>query len=197
MSAHARSRVEHDRRILTTRLPMSGNTALAASALIQAVLGVEFTLAGLDKVADPMFATNFDAFVRANPGAASGILAPIVQLLILPHVALAATFIKISELLIGGTLLVGAAEVMRRRFAGRLGLQRGYEAVVALIAAVAGLGAAGLTLSIFMLEGGAFPSIMPGRAFDTAIPVELLIVPFGVAIAWIEYGRFLALRSIR
>jgi hypothetical protein len=179
---------------LTRRLPASGNTALAASALIQAALGIEFTLAGLDKVADPMFVANFDAFVRANPGASSGILAPIVQILVLPHIAVAATLIKFAELLIGPTLLVGAAEVARRRFAGRFGVQRGYEAVVALIASMAGLGAAGLTLSIFLLEGGVVPSIMPGRAFDTAIPVELLIVPFGLSIAWLEFGRFLVLR---
>ena len=194
MNAQAQRRIEADHRILTRRLPASGNTALAASALIQAALGIEFTLAGLDKVADPMFVANFDAFVRANPGASSGILAPIVQSLVLPHVAIAATLIKFAELLIGPTLLVGAAEVARRRFAGGFGVQRGYEAVVALIASIAGLGAAGLTLSIFLLEGGVVPSIMPGRAFDTAIPVELLIVPFGLAIAWLEFGRFLVLR---
>jgi len=194
VNAHARGHIATHRPILTRRAPASGNTALAASALIQGVLGVEFTLAGLDKVADPMFVTNFDAFVRANPGATNGILAPIVQLAVLPHVAIAATLIKFAELLIGPTLLVGAVEVARRRFSGRLGIQHGYEAVVALVASLAGLGAAGLTLSIFLLEGGVLPSIMPGRAFDTAIPVELLIVPLGLSIAWLEFGRFLVLR---
>ena len=194
MSAQAPSRMDSGHPILTKRLPASGNTALAASALIQAALGIEFTLAGLDKVADPMFVANFDAFVRANAGASTGILAPIVQGLVLPHVAIAATLIKFAELLIGPTLLIGAAEVARRRFSGRLGVQHGYEPGVALIASLAGLGAASLTLSIFLLEGGVVPTIMPGRAFDTAIPVELLIVPFGIAIAWLEFGRFLVLR---
>jgi len=194
VNAHARGHFATHHPILTRRAPASGNTALAASALIQGVLGVEFTLAGLDKVADPMFVANFDAFVRANPGAANGILAPIVQVAVLPHVAIAATLIKFAELLIGPTLLIGALEVARRRFSGRLGVQHGYETAVALIASLAGLGAAGLTLSIFLLEGGVLPSIMPGRAFDTAIPVELLIVPLGIAIAWLEFGRFLALR---
>ncbi len=194
MSAHATARMETDSPIVTRRLPASGNTALAASALVQAVLGIEFTLAGLDKAADPMFVANFAAFVRANPGAASGILAPLVQLVVLPHVAIAATLIKFAELLIGPTLLIGAAEVARRRFSGRLGIQHSCEAVVALIASAAGLGAAALTLSIFLLEGGVLPSIMPGRAFDTAIPVELLIVPLGLSIAWLEFGRFLVLR---
>src|SRR4029077_19885953 len=118
MNALAHRRMERDRPTSTRRLPASGNTALAASALIQAALGVEFTLAGLDKVADPMFVTNFDAFVRANPGAASGILAPLCQLVVLPHVAIAAPLIKFAELLIGPTRLSGAAEVARRRLSG-------------------------------------------------------------------------------
>jgi hypothetical protein len=35
---------------------------------------------------------------------------------------------------------------------------------------------------------------MPGRAFTSAIPVELLIVPLGLSVAWLEFGRFVVLR---
>jgi hypothetical protein len=45
--------------------------------------------------------------------------------------------------------------------------------------------------------GEQLPTIMPGRAFTTAIPVELLIVPLGVAVAWMEAGRFLVLKAHR
>jgi hypothetical protein len=34
------------------------------------------------------------------------------------------------------------------------------------------------------------PTITPGRALTTAIPVELLLVPLGIAVAWMEAGRF-------
>ena len=87
------------------RLPASGNTALAASALIQAALGIEFFLSGLNKAADPHFIANFDRFVRANPGAQRGILAPLVQTLVLPHVGVAGPLIEISELGLGVILL--------------------------------------------------------------------------------------------
>src|ERR1700731_4425729 len=90
-------------------------------------------------------------------------------------------------------LLLGAAEVGRRRFSGRFGREHGYEAPVALVGAVAGLAVAGLSLSIAVLMGEQLPTIMPGRAFTTAIPVELLLVPLGVAVAWMEAGRFLVL----
>jgi hypothetical protein len=181
------------RSMLATRLPESGNTAMAASALIQAALGIEFTLSGLNKVADPHFVANFNAFVRSSPGTTSGILSGLVQVLVLPNIGFFAQLIKVIELVLGPVLLIGAAEIARRRFAGPLGAPHGYEAAVALVAALAGLAAAGLTFSIAVLMGEGLPTIMPGRAFTTAIPVELLIVPLGVAIAWLEFGRFLVL----
>ncbi len=182
--------------IPSKRLPASGNSALAASALIQAALGLEFTLSGLNKLANPHYVANFNAFVRSTPGARGGILSSLVQLLVLPHIGLFAGLIEVTELLVGAILLIGAVEIGRRRFSGRLGAQHGYEAPVALVSALAGLAAAGLALSIGMLMGEGLPAIMPGRDLTTAIPVELLIVPLGIAIAWLELGRFLVLRRV-
>ncbi|GAC1479729.1 MAG: hypothetical protein PVSMB9_03700 [Candidatus Dormibacteria bacterium] len=172
------------------RLPASGNAALAASALIQAALGIEFLLSGLNKFADPNFISNFRAFVRASPATGRGLLAPFIHSLVLPNLGLWASTIKYTELTLGVVLLIGAAEIARRRFQGSFARQHGYEPPVALIAAVAGLVAAGLSFSIFLLNGGVLPTIMPGRAFTSAIPVELLIVPLGLAIAWLEANRF-------
>jgi hypothetical protein len=178
----------------TRRLPASGNTALAASALIQAALGLEFVLSGLNKFADRTFVSDFRAYVGASPGSHRGLFAPIVQHLVLPNIEVAAALTKFTELGLGLVLVLGAIEIARRRFRGRIGSAYGYEAPVALIAALAGVTAAGISFSIFLVNGGLFPTIMPGRAFTSAIPVELLIVPLGIAIAWLELGRFLVLR---
>jgi hypothetical protein len=175
------------------RLPGSGNAALAASALIQAALGIEFFLSGLNKFADPNFVRNFTAFVDASPGTHTGLLAPLIRALILPNIALFASLTKYMELGLGIVLLLGALEVGRRRLSGRVGAERGYEAPVALVAALAGLAAAGLSLSIALMMGEQLPTITPGRALTTAIPVELLLVPMGIAVAWMEAGRFRAL----
>ncbi|MDQ6710796.1 MAG: hypothetical protein M3Z11_09615 [Candidatus Dormibacteraeota bacterium] len=183
-----------DGRVLRIRrLPASGNAALAASALIQAALGIEFLLSGLNKFADPNFLVNFGAFVRSSPATRRGVLSPFIQDLILPHLPIVASLTKFTELGLGIVLLVGAAEIARRRFPGHFARQHGYEAPVALIAAVAGLVAAGLSFSIFLLQGGVLPTVMPGRAFTSAIPVELLIVPLGLAVAWLEANRFAVL----
>ena len=200
MSVHARTGVSAQTPVSTQALvaaktlPASGNTALAASATVQAALGIEFALSGLNKVADPNYVANFSSFVQANPGSISGPLSLLVQVVVLPNADLFATLLKVTELAIGPILLIGALEIGRRRLSGRLGASHGYEAGVALVAALASLTAAGLTFSIFVLNGGVLPTIMPGRAFTTAIPVELLIVPLGLSVAWLEFGRFLVLR---
>lgn len=177
------------------RLPASGNTALAASALIQAALGIEFFLSGLNKFADPHFVRNFKLFVEASPGTQHGLLAPLIHSLVLPNIAFFAELTKYTELGLGIVLLLGALEVGRRRLSGSFGTEHGYEAPVALIAALAGLAAAGLSLSIALLMGEQLPTITPGRALTTAIPVELLLVPLGIAVAWMEAGRFRVLRK--
>lgn len=200
MTEHAGARASGratvlDRPIGPTRtLAASGNAALASSAVVQAALGIEFALSGLNKFADPDYVANFTSFVRANPGATSGPLAALVQNLVLPNAAVFATLLKLAEVTLGPILLVGAVEIGRRRLSGRLGASHGYEAALALVAALAGVGAAGLAFSIFVLMGGILPSVMAGRAFTTAIPVELLIVPLGLAVAGMELGRFVALR---
>src|SRR2546423_9973719 len=172
------------------RLPASGNTALAASALIQAALGIEFFLSGLNKFADPDFVRNFKLFVDASPGTQTGVLAPLIHGLVQPNIAFFAELTKYTELGLGIVLLLGALEVGRRRLSGRAGAEHGYEAPVALIAAFAGLAAAGLSLSIALLIGEQLPTVTPGRALTTAIPVELLLVPPGIAVAGMEFGRF-------
>src|SRR5207245_10082153 len=64
------------------RLPASGNTALAASALIQAALGIEFFLSGLNKFADPDFVRNFILFVDASSGTQTVVLSQLIHILV-------------------------------------------------------------------------------------------------------------------
>jgi len=190
MQAAVSSRV----RVTARVLPASGNAALASSAIVQGALGIEFALSGLNKLADPNYVAHFTSFVSANPGATTGPLSWLVQSLVLPNAALVSALLKVTELALGPILLVGALEIARRRLSGRLGAAHGYEATVAVVSAVAGLASAALAFSIFVLMGGVLPTVMPGRAFTTAIPVELLIVPLGLSVAWVEFGRFRALR---
>ncbi len=179
------------------RLPRSGNAAVAAGALIQGALGTEFVLAGLSKLSDANFAVQFKSFVEVSPGANQGVLAPIIQTLVVPNIALAANLAMFTELGAGLVLLVAAVEVARRRFAGPFGSQHGYEPAVALLSSAAGLAVGGLSLMIYLLEGRGLPTIDAAGAFGSPIAVELLIVPLAFAIAWLEFGRFQALRTSR
>src|SRR5438552_3805598 len=107
--------------------------------MIQAALGIEFLLSGLNKFADPNFIRNFTLFVNGSPGTHSGFLAPLIHSLVLPNIAFFATLTKFIEVGLGIVLLLGAVEVGRRRFSGALGREHGYEAPVALVAALAGV----------------------------------------------------------
>ena len=177
------------------RLPRSGNAALAAGALIQAALGVEFLLAGLSKVVAPDYAQQFRAFVQGSAGASGGPFSPLVQTLVVPHLDVVAQLARFTEVIAGAVLVVGAFEVARRRLAGPLGARHGYEPVFALAGAAAAFVLAGLSFSIYVLQGGRLPSVNPDFAFASPIAIELLLVPVAAGIAWLELGRFLALRS--
>jgi hypothetical protein len=177
------------------RLPRSGNAALAAGALIQAALGVEFLLAGLSKFADAEFTTQFHGFVAASPGAQTGVLAPLIQTLVVPNSSLAADLAKFTEVAAGVFLLVAALEVARRRFSGPFGTQHPYEPAVALLGSAAAVAAGGLSLAIYLIEGGGVPRISGAFAFGSPIAIELMIVPLAFGIAWLEFGRFRALRA--
>jgi len=179
----------------TARLPRSGNAALASGALIQAALGTEFVLAGLSKVVDPDFSMQFTGFVKNSPGATSGPLAGAIQTLVVPNAELMAQFAKWTELLAGTVLLLAAVEVLRRRLAGGLGAQHGYEPLVALTSAVAAFVLGGMSLSIYLLEGARLPMVNPGFAFGSPIAIERFLVPLAFAIAWLEFGRYRALRT--
>jgi hypothetical protein len=179
----------------TSRLPRSGNAALAAGALIQAALGIEFVLAGLSKIVDANFTAQFKTFVENSPGAHQPILAPIIQTLVVPHVAGAANLARFTEFGAGVVLLVAAVEVARRRFSGRLGSQHTYEPALALLSSAAGVALGGLSLVIYLIEGGGLPKISAAGAFGSPIAIELLIVPLAFGIAWLEFGRFRALRT--
>jgi uncharacterized cupredoxin-like copper-binding protein len=175
-------------------VPRSGSTALAAGALVQAVLGAEFVLGGLNKLADPRYGAHFRDFVAGSAALVGGPLAAVIRWLVLPNVAVMAELARFTELGAGLVLLVVAAEVARRRFGGRLGARHGYEPALALAGALAALVLGGLSLTIYVLQGGALPRVSAGLAFGPPVAIELFNVPVALAVAWMELGRFTALR---
>ncbi len=175
-------------------VPRSGSSALAAGALVQAVLGGEFVLGGLNKLADPQYVAHFRDFMSGSAGLVGGPLASLVRWLVLPNVTVMAQLARFTELVAGLVLVLSAVEVARRRFSGRLGARHGYEPAAALAGALAALVLGGLSLTIYLLQGGALPRVNAGLAFGPPIAIQLFNVPVALAVAWMELGRFVALR---
>ncbi|HEY1297341.1 MAG TPA: hypothetical protein VGJ60_30040 [Chloroflexota bacterium] len=180
--------------LASARLPRSGSAALASGALIQALLGAEFVLAGLSKAVDPDFGAQFRAFVSNSPGARGGPLAGLVQSLVVPHADLMAELTRWTELGAGLVLLVTALEVLRRRLSDPVGAEHAYEPLVALISASAAFIVGGMSAGIYLIEGGRLPTVSAGFAFGSPIAIELFLVPLALGIAWLELARFQALR---
>ena len=176
------------------RLPRSGDAARAAGALIQAALGAELVLAGPGEVIAPAYTQRFREFIRGSPGANSGPRSPLVQTLVVPNIERFARLARFTGLFAGAVLLACAVEGARR-VAGPLGAQHGYEPIVALVGAAAAFALGGLSLTIYLLQGGHLPRVDPNLAFTSPVAVELLLAPVAVGVAWLELGRFLALRS--
>jgi hypothetical protein len=148
----------------------------------------------LPRSGNPNYADQFRGFVTASPGALDGPLAPIIQTIVVRNIDLASQVAKYTELIAGAVLVVTAVEVLRRRFSGPLGAPHGYEPLVALLSAAAAFALASTSLTIYLLQGGRLPTIDPMYAFSSPISIELLIVPLALAIAFLEFGRFRALR---
>ena len=72
---------------------------------------------------------------------------------------------------------------------------RQYEPAVALLSSGAAVAVGGLSLMIYLIEGGGLPKISAAFAFGSPIAIELMIVPLAFGIAWLEFGRFRALRT--
>ena len=180
--------------LTTERLPRSGNTALASGALIQAVIGLEFLLAGLNKVIDPDYLTQFRGYVGASPGATSGPFAEVFQFLVVANSDVMARVSMFTELVGGTVLLITTLEVLRRRLAGSFGVQT-YEPLVALASSAAALILGGMSLSIYVLQGGSVPVLNPAFALTSPVAIELFLVPVALAIAWLEFSRFRAMRE--
>jgi hypothetical protein len=180
----------------SSRLPLSGNAALASGALVQAAVGSEFVLAGLSKAVDPDYPMQFHTFVTASPGATSGPLAGLIHAVVLPNTDLIGQLSMWTELTAGTILLITALEVLRRRLAGPIGAQHVYEPVAAFISALSAFALGAMSLSIYLLQGGRLPTVNPGFAFSSPIAIELFLVPLAFGIAWLEVARFFALLSV-
>jgi hypothetical protein len=172
--------------------PVSGSATLVGIVLIQAVLGLEFLLGGLNKLAIPGYTDRFREFVAMSPAAQSGALSAILHTLVLPQSAIMAQLARFTELSAGFVLLVTAAEVVRLWLGGRWFR---HEPLAALAAAAAAVTLGGLSMTIYLLQGGTVPGVNPALAFGPPIAIELFNVPIALVIAWVQLGRFFSVRS--
>jgi hypothetical protein len=167
---------------------------------LQAALGYEWLVSGLDKILYGRFPETLGGLLASvlRVGKIPAPFAALLRELALPHPLFFGWLIEWSETL-AGLALLGAAlvtllqPILERRLApeGRLWLERARRTVDAL-AVVAAAGTVLLGLSFFLLDGTpAFwplPSIAFGGAVDTGLLLAALAAPLalGPALTWLR-----------
>jgi hypothetical protein len=192
----ARSRQES----APTSLTQSVTTDRVALIGLQAALGYEWLISGLDKILYGRFPETLGGLLASvlRVGNIPALFAALLRALALPHSLFFGWLIEWSETL-AGVALLGAAlmallwPALERRLApeARPWLAHGRRTGDALAVAVAA-GTVLLGLSFYLLDGApAFwplPSIAFGGAVDTGLLLAALAAPLalGPALAWLR-----------
>jgi hypothetical protein len=183
-----------------TSLTESGAIARIALIGLQAALGYEWLVSGLDKILYGRFPETLGGLLAGvlRVGNVPAPFAALLRTLALPHPLFFAWLIEWSETL-AGLALLGAAllallwPALERHLTpeARPWLARGRQAVDALAVAAAA-GTVLLGLSFYLLDGApAFwplPSIAFGGAVDTGLLLAALALPLviGPALTWLR-----------
>src|SRR5690348_202857 len=72
----------------SARVTIGADAGVGAVAIVQAILGLEFLLGGLNKYLATNFAAAFKSFVVSSASAQGHLLSPIVRTVIVPNAAL-------------------------------------------------------------------------------------------------------------
>ena len=164
---HTQVTSEAKRRLQPAALGLAG---------IEAVIGFEWLLSGLDKVMSPTFSSGLarqmqDA-VQGNPNTWWATLA---TRLVIPHARIFALFAEASELFVAlgffiGAILWATGMIQEKRWTRRLN-------VITLGAVVTSLG---LTANYYLMSGFTLPGLNPGTPFQEGLDIDGLLLLLGV-----------------
>jgi len=145
-------------------------------AVVQAILGYEWLISGLNKLLAPRFDAHLAALLQhSTPGNPYRWYTAFLQRVVLPHHTLVAPLDQWGETAIGVVLLLSAVLwLVRPR--DRLTVR------VAGVAALALLGAALLNVNYFLQGVAPLPWINPGNAYNPGVDIDALLPLIALAL---------------
>ena len=151
--------------------------AAAGMAVVEAALGYEWLLSGLNKVLSPTFGTGLahqlQSGLQGNPNTWYVALANAV---VLPHASVFATLVEAGELLVGLGLFAGAALWA----SGRMTAGWARPLKPGVIAAL--LGGILMSVNYAVMSGETLPELNPGNAFNEGLSIDSLLAIIGIGL---------------
>ncbi len=173
-----------------TATPRGVPTAVAAGprrvplwlGVVQAILGYEWLISGLNKLLAPRFDAHLAALLRhSTQGSPYPWYAAFLQRVVLPHHALVAPLDQWGETAIGVVLLLSAVLWLVQ--------PRDRRTVqVAGMAALALLGAALLNVNYFLQGAAPLPWINPGNAYNPGVDIDVVLPLIALALLVANVG---------
>jgi len=145
-------------------------------SVVQAILGYEWVISGLNKLLAPRFDAHLAALLQhSTQGNPYHWYTAFLQRVVLPHHALVAPLDQWGETAIGVVLLLSAV----------LWLVRPRDRLTVRVAGVAALalfGAALLNVNYFLQGGAPLPWINPGNAYNPGVDIDALLPLIALAL---------------
>jgi hypothetical protein len=155
----------------------SGKAARWGIALVEAAIGYEWFVSGLNKILNGHFTAGLDSTLRdAMKNNTNGWWVSLTQHLVLPNVNLIGPLVPIGELLLALGFFTGAALWLLRRPAGRWTRFLPLGVIGALLASAL------MTTNFYLMAGNTLPGLDPANAFNEGLSIDGLLTVIGVGL---------------
>ena len=145
---------------------------LVTLLVVQIVMGYEWLVSGITKVASGTFVSGLADNLRSTADSAPGFYRSLIDSALIPNARTLAVLIEIAEVAVG-LVFVAAAIVWLTRWPRLSGTARMAVLGTTMVAA---LGASFMALNFHLARGGNHPWLIPADGMDETIDVDTVLV---------------------
>jgi hypothetical protein len=139
---------------------------------LQIIMGYEWLVSGVTKVASGTFVSGLGADLKSNADAAPGFYRSLLHSTLIPNAHTLAVLIEIGELAVGIGFIATAILWLTRWSR----LSDGWREAVLVTMMLAALGATFMAINFHLARGGNHPWLIPADGMDETIDVDTVLV---------------------
>jgi hypothetical protein len=145
---------------------------LVALLVVQLIMGYEWLVSGVTKMASGTFVSGLADNLRSNADSAPGFYRDLIHSTLIPNARTLAVLIEMGEIAVGVAFIV-AALVWLTRWSR---LSTPTQSALLGTTMVAALGASFMALNFHLARGGNHPWLIPADGMDETIDVDTVLV---------------------